>query len=289
MITNNIRTRANAATNLALRALLPICLAIAVLSQEAAATPISGTVMGGGGTLEGNTMVSYTPIPVSPPGGANPNDSGMCGVQNLSGTFYNSTVAEIVIRGGYYYVYRRWPASQPDGPTVGWTCVHFSDFTGLPPASQAEIFLPPTVVSSSGGLLQEKTLGGFQQACIWEGVAGGFSTQGGGSVSAAPDRSTGNTQVSAQSAPSTALTTYAFCFSFKSPVFWTYLQPNVWILTAPGPPLNLSIPTKQNWCYMDGVAPLARNVEAGLLIMSGSYYLSAADANVMFNCLPLTQ
>jgi hypothetical protein len=289
MITNNMRTPANAATNLPLRVLLPICLALAVLSHEAAATPISGTVMGGGGTLEGNTMVSYTPIPVSSPGGADPNDSGMCGVLSLSGTFYDSTVAEIVVRDGYYSVHRRWPASQPDGPTVGWTCVHFSDFTGLPSAPQAEIFLPPTVVSSTGGLLQQKTIGGFPQACIWEGVAGGFSTQGGGFASAAPDRSTGTTTVSAQSVASTTISTYPYCFSFTSPVSWTYLEPNVWILTPPGPPENLSISTKQNWCYMEGIAPLAQDVDAGLSIMSSTYHLSTTNADVMFNCLSLSQ
>jgi hypothetical protein len=102
----------------------------------------------------------------------------------------------------------------------------------------------------------------------------------------------GNTLVWAQSEPSTTLSTYAFCFAFKSPVSWTYLEGTYWmgLVGTGGPPTNLLIPTKQNWCYMDGVGTVTDTVDSGLLIKAGSYYSQIGTEDLLiYNCLPLKQ
>lgn len=283
-----------------LRIIVPLGLALTCLSQQAAAV-VNGTVPPGGGTLDpgGNTQSSYYHLPVGPGSGSgtNPNDYGMCGLLSLAGTFDNSTAVQIVVKDGYFNVYRRWPASQPDGPDVGWTCVRFTEFTGVPPSADAETFLPPAVETASGGALQKNnTLGNFQQACIWAGVAGSFSESPQGQASfawAQFDSAIGNTLLWAQSAPGTTLSSSAICSTFKvSAPVWSYVKPSYWMgdIGTGGPPVNLSIPRSKNWCYMDGVGAIKPALSSGLAIGSTSYYEEIAkDDLLIYNCLPLKQ
>ncbi len=286
----------------ALRTILPLCLLCTCLSLRA--QPVTGHASGGG-QLDPNdsTRSSYTPLPVGPAGGGgtaiNPNDYGMCGVQSLAGAFDRSTVAQIVVVSGYYHVYRRWPASQIDGPTVVWTCVRFSQFTGVPPSVDAGTFLPPTkVTAASGVLVKDNSVGGFTQACVWAGLAGSLSATPAGEagyVSAQYDGETGNTLVWAQSTETTTLSTYAFCNTYKvSPPFWRY-QPNSTPSLGTGPtfsPISLGISPDHYWCYMDGVGTTIGGTftSAGLSIGPTSYNQDVGKGSWMwYNCLPFSQ
>jgi hypothetical protein len=291
-------TNKNSVAVAAMGALFPLCLALTCLSQPASATVIWGTANGPVGCNPGNnTCTSLTPLPVGPgPGGGttiNPNDYGMCGLLHLAGTFENSTVARIIVYDGYYAVLRTWVGKPTGGPAVEWTCVHFTDFTGLPPLSDAGYFAAP-VVTASGGVTATDKIGGIADACIWAGLTGDLSSAN-QAISVSAQYNTVDTLDSAQSAPGTTDSTYAFCSTFKGFSFHHYYfglaQPGNG--STSGLPVALIFNPEHAWCYMGGVGNSAGGAfnSAGLGILgTGQYAFDVGkDSRLWFNCMSLSQ
>jgi hypothetical protein len=281
----------------ALRILFPLGLAFSCLSQAHAGVTTGSTKHCVPTQDADGTWSCYTPTPVGPgPGGGDgtpisPNDYGMCGLLSLSGNFNNSSAAEIVVRNGYYTVFTR-GKTKFDLPVVDYTCVYFTDFTGLPPNSEGEANQSPTETASPGPVMA--AIGNNQQACIWAGVAGGF-TQFNFATAQFLGGTKGQTEVEAETNPGTTLSTYAFCSTFKttSPTWtkWTYLKDAFWYGDADtgGKTLNLSIPKSEYWCYMDGVLEKAEPFSAALVIGATDYEEKISSSDMAYNCLPFKQ
>ncbi|HTS26941.1 MAG TPA: hypothetical protein VMH81_13785 [Bryobacteraceae bacterium] len=276
------------------RIVFPLWLAFTCLPQQAGAV-VNGTVSGGG-TLDpdGNGYSSYTPLGGAPAGGINPNDYAMCGLLNLSGIFDSSTVVEIVVKDDYYTLYRHWPKSRIDGPTVGWSCAHFTEFQGLPPVIHAETFLPAHDLAATGGAPPAtKIVGGSNQACIWAGVSGGFTdVDQVASFVYAQEAAAETTEMLAHAPSGANISTYAFCSTYQGyPVTWQYLKSAVWSGDpGTGGPVNLSLPTNQYWCFMDGIGAIAPTFTAGIFPGPTSYYADTTKGDLLlYNCLPFKQ
>jgi hypothetical protein len=292
-------TNKNSVAVAAIGAVFPLCLALTCLAGPAAATVVWGTANGPVTCNANGTCTSLTPVPVGPgPGGGgtpiNPNDYGMCGLLHLAGTFENSTVARIVVAAdGYYAVERSWVGKPTEGPVVEWTCVRFTDFTGLPPISDAGSFAAP-VVTASGGAMDAKKIGGIGDACIWAGLAGGLSSAN-QAISVSAQYNVFDTLDSAQSAPGTKDSTYAFCSTFKGFSFHHYYfgsaQPGNG--STSGLPVALIFNPEHAWCYMGGAGSAAGGAftSAGLGVLgTGTYAFDVAkDSHLWFNCMSLSQ
>jgi hypothetical protein len=282
----------------AMGAVFPICLALTCLSVPAVASVISGPANGPVTCNAGNdTCTSVTPLPVGPGQGGgsviNPRDYGMCGLLHLAGTFENSTTARIIVAAdGYYAVETSWRGSPTAGPAVEWTCVHFTDFTGLPPVSDGATFQAPVVFASSGSMTTNK-VGGMGDACIWAGLRGGLpSGNQPSSVSAQYD--TNYTLDSAQSAPETTLSTYAFCTGFKGFSFHNYFDAiaGFGVGSTDGVWAALSFTPDRAFCYMDGVGNMDGGAfsTAGLRISPGQYAYNVGNYSLLYlNCMSLSQ
>lgn len=303
-------TNRNRLTVVATRIGIPLCLALTCFSEQAAAGIIAGTASDENSTVTynpgNNTSTSYYPLPVGPGAGGgskiNPNDYGMCGLLSLSGAFDPSTAARIVVApDGYYAVYRAWlGASKSGGLKVGWTCVRFTDFTGLPAISNGETFEPPPV-GNGGGAATQKLIGGYADACIWAGISGDLSSSQGHSAYVYAQYGgtgvSGATLDTAQAASPTTLLTYAFCNAFKGFPAWNYYMTSNWLgeLSTGGLQIPVPLGKKNTWCYMDGVGVTFEGTftHAGLGISSGPaedyYYDVGSGSQFVYNCLPLKQ
>jgi hypothetical protein len=293
-------TNKNSLAVAAMGAVFPVCLALTCLSEPAAASVIYGTANGAVTCNANNTCSSVTPLPVGPgPGGGakiNPNDYGMCGLLHLAGTFDNSTAARIIVSAdGYYAVERTWTGSPTGGPAVDWTCVYFTDFTGLPPISDGSTF-PAPVETASGGSTVTDAIGGGGDACVWAGLTGGLASADQASHVFA-QYNTSNTLDSAQSAGKNKLSTYAFCSAFKGYSFHNYYygiasagngstggEP-VALIFSPHSAAGLTA----GWCYMEGVGNSAGGAfsAAGLSVLStGQYAFDVGQGSQLwYNCL----
>ena len=144
------------------------------------------------GTLTGSVWTQRTPLGVGPaPGTGSPTitsaDYGFCGLEAISGYFDNLASARIqVAPSGYFELvtsqaaYARTAGFSP--PTASARCRRLTDFTGLPPNSQAtgkinqvsDTSLPfaPSTTSSVGAA----------PAHIWQGFTGPLSSGSGGTL-----------------------------------------------------------------------------------------------------------
>ena len=291
-------------------------LALVCLSGQASAAITTG-VADGPATCDANTKIctSNTPLKVGPaPGGGgapvNPADYGMCGLLHMSGTFNASTSVRVVVESdGYYGVERTWSETNPAGaPKVVWTCVLFTDFTGL-------AYEYVNVLSTSAETLTAKSGGkatnmvGPSDACIWAGLAGALSSSDRTEVSVSAQFDGNYTFQSAQPAPKSTLETYSFCSSIEGWAFAPFLN-NVVVpglgdtggmafkvaFPAVGTPGILS---KRWWCYMDGAGAKPGTgtsakesfTSAGLKFVSPEeYYFSVGKESALwFNCMGLDQ
>jgi hypothetical protein len=225
-------------------------------------------------------------------------------------------VARIV--GGsddYYHVQLDWTGTATSGPQLEWTCVLFTDFTGLPYEYLKGLgtYAAPTVTAKGGG--KSTNMLGPNDACIWAGLAGPLSTtdRTAASVSAQFDSYDGGfTLSSAQSAPKTTLETYAFCNSIDG-FPWTPFLNNIVVpgLTSTGGlKYNVTFPvpggkddpgviSKRWWCYMDGAGTSAGSGKsaaekfsfAGLgFVTSDTYFFEVGGQSALwFNCMGLDQ
>jgi hypothetical protein len=287
--------KTNRNASLALWAVLPLCLTLASLSKPAAAEA-HGIANGLVSCDPANdTCSSYTPLPVGPGGGGspiNPNDAGMCGLLHISGTFDNSAAALIVVRDGYYAVYKAWSASNTS-PNIEWTCVRFTEFSGLPPISDLQVFIGP-LVSASGGGSDSKGVGGAGSACIWAGVMGALRSKDQQAIVASAQYNAADTLELVQSDAGTTLQSYAYCSAFKG-FSWGNYRNGVAITpyhstSMPVVPLHLT--PGQVWCYMDavGATPGDMFTTGGLSFVSGEYAFSVGPGSLMqLNCLRLSQ
>lgn len=292
---------------------VPICLALACLSQPAAAGITHGSEDDPGkynpadGTCSSTTRLNVAPGPGAG-GAANPADYGMCGLLHLSGIFDSLTAAQIVVDAdGYYNVKRTWSGSDPaGGPKVQWTCVLFTDFTGLPSDDVAGLAsFAATPVSSTGGGKATNMIGP-NDACIWAGLNGAPASKYPSPIFAFAQNDGTFTLARAKSAPTTSIASYAFCNQITGFPWAPYLN------NAAGPALgdtlgvhvpvkfpvagSPGVPGSRWWCYVDGVGTLglsrAREFTfAGLGFVGGDtyYYEVGRGSGLWFNCLSLEQ
>jgi hypothetical protein len=76
----------------------------------------------------------------------NPDDYGMCGILYLWGNFELITEARVAVVGNGYEVRMGWSGGSKWAPgRLQWTCAHFTEFSGVPPAARAEIYQPAPV------------------------------------------------------------------------------------------------------------------------------------------------
>jgi hypothetical protein len=219
-----LRRAAIAAKLLVLRVIIPLCLASAYLSQPAEAVE-TGTTKAKGTCDSNGGCSSTTKIGGLPPGSAgNPNDYAMCGILYLAGGRFDLLeVARIEVVGDVYFVQLNWSGGNPSAPVqVTWTCAYFTEFTHVPPPSQARISYPAPVTAAGGGPPASKAIAGLTDACIWTGVDGSLSQyQGTNPVEYTQIESSGNTLAGVHPTPlkGSSLSTYAFCYTYlgKSP------------------------------------------------------------------------
>ncbi len=327
---------------LVLRIMFALCLASICLSERAAAVEFgsnSGARVQESGCPQPEvaacipTWSSIKPLPVGPGPGmghgrhVNLNDYGMCGILSLSGVFNNSTFARLIVgENGYYAVYASSTGGPQNVPKVGYTCVHLTDFTGLPPNLDFEVSDAPAVTASGANApaltagaasSNTKQIGARADACIWAGVTGGLSESTDldniaaetDYVQTAVDWPSLKTEAIAQPTKGVTLSTYAFCNTFRSFVQWTYkLGPAAGCCGAGstgGTIVDLPVRTGQYWCFMAGVsAPMgqAAAIEplyAALSVNSAPqppneqgvplYAYSASNAGLYWNCLAFSQ
>jgi hypothetical protein len=245
-------------------------------------------------TKMGNGVGCVMPLPVRPPGGgvgSNPNDWGMCGVLGLSATFSPATVARIMVDKSGYYAVELIGATAKETPTLAVTCVLFSDFTGVPPPSDATYFAPHSY-NGGGGDSSEIITGSAGNACIWAGLSGDLTadTNEGASGDAYAKFYTPTTLMG-----SLYVTTYAFCSGYKAASWhgWKYLNRAGGGYSMPDGVAVLGANQAQQWCYMDRVSvwdiPSPAPIYAVINIVSpsGAYFMSTSPANVWlgYNCL----
>jgi len=246
------------------------------------------------------------PLGVRPPGhgggGGNPNDWGICGILSLSGEFGPKTVIEIVVDSSGYYAVSLENNSPSDVPTAETTCVLFTDFTKVPPASDASSTGPPPPGFSHNGTIT----GSAGDACIWAGLSGNLITidQAAG---LAGGLAVAEFNVSESFIGSQSVTSYAYCVGYTAASWkgWTFVSPKP-NLTTPLSVISLGLNDKHDWCYMQGIeAQLniyddygayidgTKAISAGLdLSGTGNYTMAATPAggiSVSYNCLPLKQ
>jgi hypothetical protein len=233
---------------------------------------------------------------VSPPGG--PSDWGMCGVLSMSADFGPATVARIIVDSSGHYAAKLVGASPTLVPSLHWTCVLFSDFSGTPKPAYATYSAPaPLVGVTSETTVSTSFIGTAKDACIWAGVAGNvehkFNDGAFGFASAQAQLAW--TLLGAQNA-----TTFASCFSYSAPSWteWTYLyHSDEYWPSASGDPIGED--ESSAWCYMTMIDAALSSpgfspglISAGLKISSGSYSDFADPENGVslgFDCLPLLQ
>jgi hypothetical protein len=121
-------------------AVLACCLALALPVKPAMAGVTAGPASCSEGKIKqmGNGVGCVIPLKVRPPDharGTNPNDWGLCGFLSLSGSFDASSVVRIIVDTSGYYGVELAGSKATTIPTAYWTCVLFTDFKKVPPAS----------------------------------------------------------------------------------------------------------------------------------------------------------
>jgi hypothetical protein len=296
----------------AVAAFFCFCLSLSCFCGEAAAIEYNTASCAGQKVTEGpnGQMGCQVPLPARPPGGkgaSNPNDWGMCGVLSLSGFFNKGTEARIVVgTNGYYAVDLKYTSDNDTAakhwPELGWTCVFFREFTGVPVISDATFFIPP---GYSGGSSMNIS-GSKGNACIWAGVEGALTD-----VDKDMYASGGGDAYAQFRSPLTVIgayndTSYAFCSGYKGAGWsgWKYsLNRSVGFDYTPQ---TLTLNKSKYWCYMDGVraywdlengaSHFVGPIHPAINISSSGIYSLAGISNTGFdavglgiNCLPLAQ
>jgi hypothetical protein len=236
-------------------------------------------------------------------GSSNPNDWGMCGILSVSGNFGPPSVAEIIVDSSGYYQPRVFALSASVVPTMEMTCVLFTDFKGVPAASDAiSSGSPPDGWSYKGAY--KPIAGSAGQACIWAGLYGNVETinqaeQGAFGFAAAqyagPDTVNGSQNVK----------TYAFCNGYSAASWkgWNFYTKGMGWDDPPSGGKSISLDKANTWCYMQGIQTrlLWPNfavgvISASLKISSKGDYSIAANAPggqggtyISWNCLALKQ
>jgi hypothetical protein len=294
---------------------LPLCLALTCFSGPAAAGITHGNADGTVSCDSNHNCSSDTRLPAGPGPSAgaspvNPADYGMCGALRLAGNFDSSTIARIIVGAdGYYHVDLSWTGSKTTGPQFEWTCVLFTDFTGLPYdyVKGLGTYQPPPVTAKSGG--KATNMIGPSDACIWAGLAGPLATPDSKPVYVFAQFDGAYTLASAQSAPKTTLETYAFCSGIAGFAWAPYLNAVVGPglpstheprgVSFPAPGSEPGVKSSRWWCYMDGVGTSSRGVigtsagekfsYAGLSFRTSDTYEWAVglESEFWYNCMGL--
>jgi dienelactone hydrolase len=287
-----------------LQIIFPLCLAFACLPESAAAGKIeSGTTKCkvGERIKDSDTFGCTTRLPVGPPPGGghgvpiNPSDYGMCGILSLEGTFDNSSVARIIVGGdGYYATEIRWGSSTNktgELPVLGWTCVRVAEFTGVPPASAMEAWVPPPTTTTTRSRLDDSG-----NACIWAGVTGGLSKPHQPFSRVEAEFSAGVTYAQAMGATEASLNSYAFCSGFNTKGWggWIYYYSDLKGGEA-GPIVNSrltpAVSSNDYWCYVDMIQT-SGPFKAEFIVPPGSDYVIkviSKGSSMAWNCLPFSQ
>ena len=285
----------------------PLCLALTWLSGPAAASVTSGTADGKVTCDANDNCTSNTPLTVGPGPGAgggpiNPADFGMCGVLHLSGAFGSTTVARIIVNSDGYFAVERKGKGVGGVPQVDWTCVLFTDFTGLPKDYLAKLdtYAAPPAAAKRGGTASN-TIGHGGDACVWAGLSGTLAGEDGASATVyAQDDDYAKppyTLQFAQAGPKTSVETYAWCTGVPPKGYDWNIQNNVEVpglgtTTAPLP-VSLIPPGRDHWCFVDGVgtSPGGTFTSAGLTFLGlDSYTFEVGkESKLWFNCLILQQ
>jgi hypothetical protein len=275
----------------------PLRVTAAITSGEASCSPKDIKQMGNG------VVGCIIPLGVSQPGhggGSGPNNWGMCGVLNLSGSFGPFAVARIIVLPNGVYS-AELAGTKAAIPKLHYSCVLFTDFKNVPPASDASASDPPPYTGGSSNGYRSLAAG---NACIWAGLSGNVTTYVPvdmaveGEAYAQYYGAVQGTRIGAQYAKS-----YAFCSGYTTASWkgWKYFRQGYTWYSPPGP-VPLGPDDANYWCYMDGVwvnysspqeAPL-ESISAGLSLSSGKYLIEqlkpiAPLILVGANCLPLIQ
>jgi hypothetical protein len=200
----------------------------------------------------------------------------------LSGDFDNTTVARIIVgNNGKYVLHTGWDKSKSP-PIAQYTCIFLKEFTGLPPSSGFGSYEPSPVTSTMPSLIGNQISYGNRDVCIWAGVAGALSVNPGGrnpNVSFARDEggTAFYTWYGGEAATDNPITTYVQCGRFPGSghgfVTWRHSpRKNLPLYLDPfhdtgGSRDYLPVRPNQYWCYLEGVASIARGlieVELGI-------------------------
>lgn len=155
--------------------IFPLCLAAVCISQRAAAVTMgyAGANSNPPPTCDEKTGVCTLTVTIggySAPSG-NPSDYGMCGILGVYGNLARAKEARITIAGNQYQATLVWTGGGITPPIeLEWTCVHLTEFSGLPAAAKFEVNQPSPVTSSSGSA-SSRQIAGEPDACIWTGIA----------------------------------------------------------------------------------------------------------------------
>jgi hypothetical protein len=224
------------------------------------------------------------------PGSSNPDDWGMCGVLSLTGEFGPPTVAQIIVdpTTGEYEV-QVFGYSPTVVPTLGWTCILFKQFRGVPPPADAIASgTPPSgwaYNGGSGGSIygnSETIPHSAGKACIWSGLFGNLTT-----YVPADQAVEGAAYAFYDGLESTLgskyVTSYAFCSGYASAGWtgWKYLHTG---FAGPVPAGGLH--DSEYWCYMDGV--LVENIQGSITPINAGMSLSAKGEYSFLTLSPYT-
>jgi len=275
------------------RIVIPLCLALTCVCLSAA-QPVR-IIAGGEGEVvpgsNGERMSSTTPLPVGPASGGgvtiNPSDYGLCGFYLLEGVFSdNLTVARIIVKDGYYAIYRNWATSNNSNrPKVGATCVHLTDFSGLPSPSNFADSGQPSFSQTGAHLFKDQNIGRPTSACIWTGLEGAFSEAPRDQPSVTADliqtfTTPGDNLLEVQAGTGVTLSTFAICSTFEGKnTSWNYYPSWPWgggqcnmnypttlpcdLFGGPSGTDPSPVDTNQYWCYIDGVIAPGPNQASG--------------------------
>jgi hypothetical protein len=222
----------------------------------------------------------------------------MCGVLSISGNFGALTVARIIVDSSGYYAVELIANTPKLIPTLGWTCVLFSDFTGTPPPSQAS-FLGAPLPSFKGGMGggSEKITGSPGNACVWAGLSGNLETvtNEGAFGDAFAFYAGPETIIGAQN-----VTSYAFCSGYSAPGWkrWQFSVAGNGIY-RPMKVTSIGLNDAEDWCYMTRIEAYllypsyhVGPISASLILSGANYSIGATPPGgtwLGFNCLPLKQ
>lgn len=287
--------------------IFPLCLAAVCISQRAAAVTMgyAGANSNPPPTCDEKTGVCTLTVTIggySAPSG-NPSDYGMCGILGVYGNLARAKEARITIAGNQYQATLVWTGGGITPPIeLEWTCVHLTEFSGLPAAAKFEVNQPSPVTSSSGSA-SSRQIAGEPDACIWTGIArlpssGDDATTFDVSTQA---ESGGNKTVASAQTLAGSLSTFAFCYTFagKSSA-WKYKRTGPFtaspITSMPGVDLP-GTAQSQFWCFMVGVQgdkisatpAFSASLQIDHMVHPSLYQYYVNSQGLYWNCLPFSQ